>query len=177
MGCASSRPVSHNTTRSSNTRNFPNRHGQAWVGADMLSFDTHYENSFMPKPPIPTARSRSRDPYSYQPPLTRREAPFTSRDFAYQAPVTRREPTIHLQNQYDRQGKSRTQYERGRGVSPPRHRKEMPRRHPSYRYRDVSPLGTSYFEQPFERAYISGVRRRPAMEANFQGGIGGWEVW
>lgn len=81
-------------------------------------------------------------------------------------------------NQYGRNGRSRSQRERGRGVSPPRHRNEMPRRYPSHRYRDVSPLGSSRFEQPFARAYVGGARRGPApMEANFRRGVGGWEIW
>lgn len=56
-------------------------------------------------------------------------------------------------------------------VSPPRNWKEMPRRHVSGRYRDVSPLAASRFNRPFERA-------KAGHGSNFEGrGVGGWEHW
>ena len=150
MGCASSRPASNNSHRTRGGHESPFN----YTGPDMLSFDI----KSMPRPPPPVARGRSQSPYK----------PSASHKH-YPAPSYSR---------CDRHGKSHPCDTHARGISPPRHRNEMPRRHASHRYRDVSPLGSSRFEQPFERAYLGNGKMGTTTGCSFRsGGIGGWENW
>jgi hypothetical protein len=125
-----------------------------------------------PKPPPHVARGRTANkhaPRAYDP---------------YDSPYSR----MHYSNGKS-QNQAHNQYKRKhvanritmRDVSPPRHMNELPRGNASYAYRDVSPLGTSRFERPFERparTYAVKGRGRVAAGATFRdGGIGGWENW
>lgn len=136
----------------------------------------HTTHTPRPVPPVVESRGRSQIPYT-----------------AYTTYV----PTVpHTYNraplrriQYDKHGNKSYSYMRD--VSPPRHRNELPRRNPSFRYRDVSPLGTSRFEQPFRRTCagremevggnsasggVGSVRWEAKVGSNFtSGGIGEWE--
>ena len=160
MGCASSRPVSHTSHRAH--RGQHPSYKQTDIG--MSNLDDFFT---IRKPPPPIARGRSQHragPYSY------------SSHKHYQTPA----PSY---NPYNNCGKSHAQYapkhtHHTRDISPPRHRNEMPRRHASHRYRDVSPLGSSRFEQPFERAYVGNGRIGRTAGCNFaKGGVGSWEHW
>lgn len=170
MGCASSRPVHHNHRPGGGQRSHhPHKHPQ-------MSYHhiTHppkrpkantYHVSKPPKPPPPVARGRTTHTQKY--------APYNPYDLPYSQRNYRTNGKYHAQHkpQY------KPQYTSTRDVSPPRHRNEMPRRNASHRYRDVSPLGSSRFERPFERAYV-GRGRAATVGATFrESGIGGWEHW
>lgn len=155
MGCASSRPISH-TSRRTHCGQYPSyKH----TNTGMSSLDSFFA---VPEPPPPIARGRS----------THRHDIYSHKHY----PPPSYDP-------YSGYGKSHIQYAPThtrftRDISPPRHRNERPRRHASHRYRDVSPLGSSRFEQPFERAYIGNKRIGRTAGCNFaQGGIGSWEHW
>ncbi|KAF2628095.1 hypothetical protein BU25DRAFT_448085 [Macroventuria anomochaeta] len=158
MGCASSRPASHTSHPPIGGHHSSHRH----IHADMSSFDTYRGTSYTPKPPPPVARGHSPHHHS----------PYKPFDFYIS------------HNHHGEYGKStsihypQTHTCYARDISPPRHRNEMPRRHANHRYRDVSPLGSSRFEQLFGRAYIGNGRIGVTAGCNFRGGgIGGWENW
>lgn len=178
MGCASSRSASHAAHRPRGSQ--PHEHPQM----------PHYD---IPSPSQKNHRYAQayytyvKEPSKPPPPIVRgREAnKYCPREYdPYDSPYSR----AHYGN-----GKSRTQVHDQykptdgtyrismRDVSPPRQTKELPRRNASHAHRDVSPLGTSRFEQPFKRparAYAGKGRGRVAAGATFRdGGIGGWENW
>lgn len=174
MGCTSSRSASHTTHRPRGHRPHEEPH-VPFYGNTHAS--PHYKPSYantteLPRPPPSAARGRARDRYAPRASYDPYDSPYSQRNYTegngkYYA-------QIHLQNQPVREPHVPT-----RRISLPRHRNEMPRRNPSYRYRDVSPLGTSRFEQPFERPAWARTREgsgRVAVEATFRNGdIGGWE--
>lgn len=176
MGCASSRPASHASHRP--------RGGPPHEQPQMSDYDIPFS------PPKQAHHAQAyytyvNEPLKPHPPVARGRAANTHAPRAYDpydSPYSR----AHYGN-----GKSQAQVHgqykptdgmhrlSNRGISPPRHRNEIPRRIASHAYRDVSPLGTSRFEQPFERparVYAGKGRGRVTAAATFRDdGIGGWE--
>lgn len=148
MGCASSRPMGHNTHR--------HHRSPAWSGPNMLSFETHYGPKFMFEPPAPVARGRSEKPH-----------------LPHKVPTACRGEHTHTHHQVDRHGKSYAHQRHSRGISPLRWSEQIA----PLQSRSVSPLGSSRFEQPPERAYLGNGKFVTTRGCNFKGGIGEWETW
>lgn len=177
MGCASSQLSSHASHR---PRGGPTHEQPQMSHWDIPVPPKHAEHAKayyayvneQPKPPSPVARGRAAN----------KSAPRAAYD-PYDSPYSRahygngKSQTL-AHNQYPLEGPYRIEM---RDVSPPRNMSELPRRNASHADRDVSPLGTSRFEQPFERlarTYAGKGRGRSAAGATFRnGGIGTWENW
>lgn len=150
MGCVPSHPVNHSScrTHSGHPSSYHRMHGNT---SSSGTFDA-------PTYPPPVVRGR----------LTHHQNSSSTHQH-YASPSYAN---------HDGHGESHARYVRIRDVSPPRHGNELPRRHASHSYRDVSPLGSSRFERPFEHAYFGNRKTATGMGCNFGGGgVGGWENW
>lgn len=177
MGCTSSRPTSHVSHRPRGSPTHEQPQMSHWELPVPDKYAEHAKECYAcvngpPKPPPSVARGRAAN----------KPAPRAAYD-PYDSPYSRaryrtgKSQTL-AHNQYLIEGPYRISM---REVSPPQKMNELPRRNASNAYRDVSPLGTSRFEQPFQRparTYARKGRRRSAAEAVFgKGGIGTWENW
>lgn len=154
MGCVPSHPVDRSSRRTHSGH--PSSYNR--MPADASSFGASCSTFVAPTYPPPVMRGR----LAHHQNSSSTHQQYASSSYA----------------NHDGHSESYAHYVRIRDVSPPRHRNELPRRHASHRYRDVSPLGSSRFERPFERAHFGDRKTERMMRCNFEGGgVGGWENW
>lgn len=188
MGCASSRAQHHSRPRCVQHPNQPHEQPHmSYYDATQPAKPSESEINTAhvpepepepPKPPPPVARPHVRNRYAPRASYNPYDSPYSQRNYTMDTngkSLTHTHTRAHALCVPQQSAQCTT----SRDVSPPRHRSEMPRRCTSHQHRDVSPLGSSRFERPFERAHVgSGQGRVTTVGATFgDGGIGGWENW